>query len=43
VAGSIEVWSRHLDILATVIENEHAVPELAQQLAAVKNRLAGMA
>ena len=40
VADSIMVWSRHRDILATVIENEHAVPELAQQLAAVKNRMA---
>jgi TetR/AcrR family transcriptional regulator, ethionamide resistance regulator len=40
VAESIQVWSRHRDILATVIENEHAVPELAQQLATVKGRLA---
>ena len=39
VAESIQVWSRHRDILATVIENEHAVPELAEQLVTVKNRM----
>lgn len=40
VADSIAVWSRHRDILATVIENERAVPELARQLADIKTKIA---
>lgn len=40
VDASVEVWSRHRDILTTVVENEHAVPELAASLAHVKRRFA---
>lgn len=40
VDASVEVWSRHRDILTTVFENEHAEPELAASLAHVKLRFA---
>jgi TetR/AcrR family transcriptional regulator, ethionamide resistance regulator len=38
VADSVAVWSRHRDILVTVVENEHAIPQLSEQLAAIKRK-----
>jgi TetR/AcrR family transcriptional regulator, ethionamide resistance regulator len=38
VADSVAVWSRHRDILVTVMENEHAIPQLSEQLAAIKRQ-----
>lgn len=40
VDASVAVWSRHRDILTTVVENEHAVPELAESIAHIKHRFA---
>jgi TetR/AcrR family transcriptional regulator, ethionamide resistance regulator len=40
VADSVAVWSRHRDILVTVVENEHAIPALSEQMAKIKRQFA---